>query len=125
MLPTYQNFDARFPGLEFDWFALDAEGRIGLFSSAGFGPVPASVQLHFQEHDRAASHIDWRVLTMEQACGEAGLFLFDWKHWQGPYLKLAQPLAEMNTAFRQQIFQIPELIVFAVSFAAVTGIEDS
>lgn len=123
MLPTYQSFDERFPGLEFDWFALDAEGCIGLFSSAGFGPVPASVQLHFQEHDRAASHVDWRVLEMEQACAEMGLFLFDWQHWKRPYLKLAQPTSEMNGTFRNQILQIPELIVFAMSFAIVKSIE--
>jgi hypothetical protein len=123
MLATYQSFEERFPGLEFDWFALDAEGHIGLFSSAGFGPVPPSVQLHFQEHDRAAFHLDWRVLAMEQACAECGLFLFDWQHWQGPYLKLAQPLQEMNAALRQQILHIPELMVFARSFATVKSIQ--
>jgi hypothetical protein len=123
MLATYQQFEERFPGLEFDWFALDATGRIGLFSSAGFGPVPASVQLHFQEHDRTAFQIDWRVLQMEQACAELGLFLFDWQHWKGPYLKLAEPAAEIQAAFRHQILQIPDLMVFPLSFAAAKSIE--
>jgi hypothetical protein len=123
MHPTYQHFEERFPGFEFDWFALDEAGRIGLFSSAGFGPVPASVQLQFQQHDRAAAHLDWRVLEMEQVCAEQGLFLFDWQHWQGPYLKLAEPIREMEAAFRQQILQIPALLVFPVSFPAVKSMQ--
>lgn len=123
MLPTYHHFDERFPGLEFNWFALDAQGQMGLFSSAGFGPVPASVQLHFQAHDQAAFQLDWSVLKMEQVGTELGLFLFDWQHWKGPYLKLAQPVGEMNAAFKQQILQIPELIIFPMSFTAVESIQ--
>lgn len=36
-------FDHPFRGLEFDWFALDHNGRPGLFSTAGEGWVPRGV----------------------------------------------------------------------------------
>jgi hypothetical protein len=123
MATTYQSFDERFPGLEFDWFALDAAGNIGLFSSAGFGPVPTTVQLHFQMHDHAATHLDWRAPEVWKACAEQGLFVFDWQHWNGPYLKLEQPLGELDAAFKDQILQIPQLTVFDLHFGEVASIE--
>jgi hypothetical protein len=119
---SYKDFSERFPGLEFDWFALDAEGNIGLFSSAGFGPVPANVQLHFLGHDQAASQIDWRVPEVWKECASHGLFVFDWQHWNGPYLKVEQPTSEIEAAFKHQILQIPGLPVFKVTFGAVESI---
>jgi hypothetical protein len=38
-------------GIEFDWFAVDRNGFVGLFSSAGNGPVPTSVVAHASELD--------------------------------------------------------------------------
>jgi hypothetical protein len=32
-----------FEGGEFDWFAVDAAGHVGHFSTAGYGPVPRPV----------------------------------------------------------------------------------
>ena len=125
MLATYKDFNERFPGLEFDWFALDAEGNIGLFSTAGFGPVPAEVQLYFQDHDRVAFHTGWLDSEAWQEWKEYakhGLFVFDWQHWKGPYLKLEQPLCKMEESFKQQILQIPSLPVFDVTFGVVETI---
>jgi hypothetical protein len=113
------DFSKRFPGLEFDWFALDAEGNIGLFSTAGFGPVPSNVRLHFRAHDQAFRHFD---LYEFEACGRHGLPVFDWQHWEGPYVKLEQPTSPMAIAFKQHILQIPDLPVFDVVFAAVESI---
>lgn len=40
-LPT---FDEEFnPGLDFEWFTVDADGQFALLTSAGFGPVPVAV----------------------------------------------------------------------------------
>jgi hypothetical protein len=30
-------------GLEFDWFCVDQAGQLGVFSSAGSGPIPEAV----------------------------------------------------------------------------------
>ena len=122
MSDSPHDFNERFPGLEFDWFAMDVERNIGLFSTAGFGQVPGNVQLHFQDHDRAASHIDWRAADVWKECARYGLFVFDWQHWKGPYLKMAAPEKEMEPALKQQILQIPGLPVFKGTFDAVESI---
>lgn len=113
------DFDKRFPGLEFDWFALDAEANIGMFSTAGSGPVPANVRPHFRAHDQASHHFD---LYQLEECGRYGLIVFDWQHWEGPYLKMQQPLSAVDIAFKQHILQIPDLPVFDVVFASVESI---
>jgi hypothetical protein len=114
-----QDFNNRFPGLEFDWFALDAEGSIGLFSTAGFGPVPTNVQLHFRSHDQTVRLFDLYEL---EKCGRYGLFVFDWQHWQGPYLKMEQPRSPVAISFKQHILQIPSLPIFNMVFASVESI---
>jgi hypothetical protein len=117
--PANQTFDERFPGFEFDWFAVDAEENIGLFSSAGFGPVPANVQLHFEDHDRAALSIALPhagSLDIWKDFARMGLYVFDWQHWQGPYRKQEAPLGAMDGAFKRQILGIPELPFFMALF---------
>jgi hypothetical protein len=122
MLPAYHHFNERFPGLEFDWFASDAEGNIGLFSTAGFGPVPDEVQLHFQGHDQVAALLDWRVPQVWKECASRGLFVFDWQHWQGPYRKEESPLGALAPAFKRHILSIPKLPFFKGSFQQIRGI---
>jgi len=39
-------------GSEFDWFAEDIEGNIGLFATAGEGAVPDVVVINFKEHSK-------------------------------------------------------------------------
>ena len=90
-------------GGEFDWFAVDADGHVGHFATAGFGPVPAVVLTRLAE----LRELDERVLRLP-AIGAAtghlsgiiddwlemarrGLFAYDWKHWNGPYRRAATP----------------------------------
>ena len=47
----------RFVGLEFDWIAVDASGRVALFSTAGSGYVPPSVLVDADGHDAALAAI--------------------------------------------------------------------
>ncbi|MDF7815222.1 hypothetical protein [Hymenobacter sp. YC55] len=99
-------FSERFCGLEFDWFAQDAEGNIGLFSTAGLGPVPRNVPPHFQDHDRAALSIDLPPtgsLAVWEDFARQGLYVFDWQPHQGPYRKLKQPEGDMPAALRQDV----------------------
>ena len=48
------SFEERYVGMEFDRFALDAEGQVGLFASSGCGEVPPEVRRHWQAHDAVA-----------------------------------------------------------------------
>jgi hypothetical protein len=122
---TYHTFSERFPGLEFEWFAQDAEGNIGIFSTAGFGPVPANVQLYFQDHDRAALSIElthWGSSDVWKDYAKQGLYVFDWQHWQGPYRKEEAPLGTMNGGFKRQILDIPELPFFDGAFHQIASV---
>jgi len=93
-------------GIEFDWFAVDDCGHVGLFSTAGYGPVPAAVLEHTAELD--AVYNTWRdAVSPSGRCierplrqgdfgdwvsaAERGLYGFDWKIWDRPYERLTVP----------------------------------
>jgi len=107
-------------GGEFDWFAMDGEGHVGHFATAGFRPIPRIVLARFGE----LREFDRRILQLP-AIGEAtghlggliedwlemarrGLFSYDWQHWSGPYARAATPsrainIAEIPAALRDDI----------------------
>ena len=37
------HYKGELAGREFDWFAIDSDGNIGLFSTAGEGRIPETV----------------------------------------------------------------------------------
>jgi len=89
-----------FYGVEFDWFASDADGFIALMSSAGYGPIPDSVFERLEEQARIearlSSLIGSRMMTddwdrMVWQLSASGVFVYDWKHWDGPYQRLGIP----------------------------------
>ena len=104
-----------FEGVEFDWFAVDAVGHVGHFSTAGYGPVPLPV---LDRLDAARTDELWslceRLLELPViggATGELpgqiddwvelarrGLFGFDWQHWSGPYRRAATPSTPVGVA---------------------------
>jgi len=115
MPTTHETFNERFPGFEFDWFAQDVEGNIALFSTGGFGPVPSTVQAHFQGHDSAVSSIDvphWGSLTIWKDYARQGLFVFDWVPNVGPYRLMEQPEGKISAALQHLLLQITELPLF-------------
>jgi hypothetical protein len=86
-------------GTEYDWLTQDADGHVGLFSTAGGGYVPEKAWRHINAHDAAIAAIlalppsttarfapevgaglenTWRLVA------ERGLFAFDSDHG-GPY----------------------------------------
>ena len=88
-----------FFGKEFDWFAADSDGFIALMSSAGYGPIPDQVFERFDEQhgiDEFLSSLigqsvrdDWDRMILSLSA--SGIFVYDWKHWDGPYLRLGVP----------------------------------
>lgn len=90
-------------GLEFDWFATDADGCIGHFATAGFGVVPGAVLARLDD----LRHLDEQVLKLPVIAeatahlpgsiedwlemARRGLFAYDWQHWCGPYRRAATP----------------------------------
>lgn len=118
-------FSERFPGYEFDWFVQDAEGKLALFSTGGFAPVPSTVQAHYEDHDRAASSIElphWGSLDIWKDYARQGLYVFDWVANTGPYRRLEQPAGEMPVALQQLLLQITDLPQFSGFFRLVTSV---
>jgi hypothetical protein len=104
-----------FEGGEFDWFAVDAVGHVGHFSTAGFGPVPLPVlnrldatrmddvwslgerMLELPETGAATGCLPGRIDDWLELA-RRGLFGFDWQHWSGPYRRAATPGVPIEVA---------------------------
>jgi hypothetical protein len=71
------------PGEQLDWLAVDLGGRLGVFSTRGYGPVPLSV----------ASHLDLaRGAVSRLGSLRAGLFEFEWGPAASePYVRRSTP----------------------------------
>ncbi len=88
-----------FQGLEFDWFAVDADGFVALMSSAGYGPIPDGVFERFDGQRRIEEFLSGLIgsrtsddlLRIQQSLSTAGVFTYDLKHWDGPYQRFAAP----------------------------------
>jgi len=122
-------------GVEFDWFAVDAVGQVGVFSSAGYGPVPSAVfprtdDLYAwserspraalvvrgacsEQPDRSGDYSDWVSMA------ERGFYGYDWRVWDGPYVRLTVPsrpvrLSELPSDVRDLASLVPLDCAFAV-----------
>jgi len=90
---------SEFIGTELDWFAAGSDGFIALMSSAGYGPIPDRVFERFDAQRRIEEFLssligqllknDWDRMILSLPA--SGIFVYDWKHWNGPYLRLGTP----------------------------------
>jgi hypothetical protein len=87
-------------GVEFDWFATDSTGFVAWMMSAGYGPIPDEVFQQLDKRRAIEEHLarlsgystkaPWP--RMMWSLSTAGLFVYDWKHWKGPYRRIGFPL---------------------------------
>jgi len=116
-------------GREFDWFATDADGHAGLFSTAGGGAIPGAVLATRELHDAAVAALLTAPPTSEvefappvgpglandwAAAAARGLFAFDSDPNGGPYRLVARPKAPAQ----------PDSLPAAVRDAAATAVLD-
>lgn len=87
------SFEHQYLGLERDWIAVNPDGQVGFFSTAGFGPIPENV-LEEAFLERAFEAItDLPVVSdFELVCpsegditdwtsvAKRGIFAFDWNN---------------------------------------------
>jgi hypothetical protein len=115
-------------GGEFDWFAVDADGHVGHFSTAGYGPIPKSVLRHYGQIKKLNEHLlalpvngeaqghlpgtidDWLEMARR------GLFSYDWQHWKGPYRRAATPSSPLT------VDHLPTALQAAVKVVHLTGV---
>jgi hypothetical protein len=107
-------------GYEYDWLGCDADGHVGLFSTAGGGYAPDEFMRDTDAHDRAIEmilaspattharfaptlHADlvntWRLVA------ERGLFAYEAHAHGGPYRLVAAPEVPVGAA------ELPAIVV--------------
>ena len=114
---------------EVDWLATDRFGRVGQFSTAGFGPVPAILCRHadqlFQALDRLQAvrlgpesdtrlndpHADW-IRT-----AKLGLFGFDWDYKRSFVKHTIPRVPRLVDEFPQDIGFVCRLVRLESDFA--------
>jgi hypothetical protein len=108
----------RIIGTEFDWFAVDGDGHIGHFATAGYGPVPAAVLTRMEDvqglQERVlqlpiigrAKRRPWASGDIENwlQLAKRGLFSYDFKSHSGPYRLVATPAQPLR------VTELPEAL---------------
>ena len=118
---------------EFDFLAIDVDDHIGMFSSAGFGPLPVAV---LADPERELDALDTTELlpritdTVGSFFGrpapngdysswlswvQRGLFAYDWKGAYGPYTSVGVPAEPVRhaalTPIASRLGALPRLTV--------------
>lgn len=110
---------AKVEGTEFDWFAMDSSGSIALFATAGAGFVPPLVLSHAGEHDAISESIasaHWGSDKVWDDYAGLGLWVYDWKLHDGPYLCVRKPSREMTETLRRSLLAMSSLTRFEGRF---------
>ncbi len=132
---TFKKWGCR--GTDFDWFALDREGHLGVFTTAREGPVPLPIWEHCDQFLRlqewvkslpslapavqvfvsGANYREWSEYALK------GLFAFDYQSDLGAkepegYDLIAQPTATMNVRHPEVEKMVGWLPVLDLDFSA-------
>ena len=128
-------------GEEFDWWAVDCDDHVALFSTAGYGEVPTDVLDAYGDPSAQPQlgtllplinfTTTWREVgrgpgTSDEfrQLGAHGMFVFDWRHWHGPYERIVRP--DVAARVRDLPHLVRESVVLvglrAVCFAEVAGV---
>lgn len=119
-------------GMEFDWPAIDRDGRVAVFSSGGYGPVPSE----FIRVDRAVDaaldlvrglpglgrsrrtpasgpgdNSSWFEL------GARGFYVYDWPTHHGPYQLICTPSRPLHVSdLPTEVADLARLASFPAAF---------
>jgi hypothetical protein len=112
-------------GREFDWYALDSEGCIGLFATFGQGWIPKCVAEHIGEHVAIsdtldAPHVGSADVWTDYA--KLGLFVFDWGESRVAYRKMISPIGNPDSALVSRVAAIKGLPRLPFSFAVTAEV---
>jgi len=114
-------------GLEFDWFAIDRNGNLALFATAGEGFVPGFVAEHYLFHLALSDSIevpDYGTADVWKNYAAVGLFVFDWRVPGGPYEKRASPSHPPDPTLIETIATLHGIPRYSGSFDALQTVVD-
>ena len=118
-------YEEELEGREFDWFAIDSEGNIGLFSTAGEGAIPSSVMEAYSEHDNVSEQLEspnWGSSEVWSDYAALGLYVYDWNLHGGPYIREREPSKVMNNELKTKLLSIGSLYSFPIKFTELKKI---
>ena len=100
------------PGGEFDWFAIDAEGKIAAFLTGGFGPIPdlffgQGVESYLTLVDLIESRLGCSSAIHSggfEPISERGLFAYDFKAMDSGRYEIAATPSDPITFFEVRKF---------------------
>jgi hypothetical protein len=120
-------------GREFDWLGIDRHGRVAVFSNAGHGPLPETVNERLADVDAALERADALPVigsagNIENSGGgdcsfwhsysAKGFYAYDWGEWGGPYRRLSSPTVPISIdRLPEHLAAAARLAVFPVDFA--------
>ncbi|MEX2962863.1 hypothetical protein [Microbulbifer sp. TYP-18] len=124
-MTTYQE---EIEGREFDWYAEDIDGNIGLFSTVGEGFVPDSILANFTSHDEISNSLDspnWGSPEVWSDFSKLGFYVYDWDLPGGPYIQRGEAVATMSIELKNKVLSIvgvPKLNVRFSKLKVVQGV---
>ena len=113
-------YEEKIEGREFDWFALDSEGNIGLFSTAGEGAIPSLVIDGYAEHDTISELLEspnWGSTEVWSDYAALGFYVFDWDLPGGPYKRERDPAGKINSEVKAKLMAMGSLPKLKIKFA--------
>ncbi|WP_413665364.1 hypothetical protein ACG1BZ_09295 [Microbulbifer sp. CNSA002] len=118
-------YEEELEGREFDWFAIDSEGCIGLFSTAGEGTIPSPVMNAYSEHDNISEQLEspnWGSPEVWSDYVALGLYVYDWSIPVGPYKQVRVPSKAMNDQLKKKLLSMGSLYTFPIKFSELKEI---
>jgi hypothetical protein len=112
-------YEEELEGREFDWYAIDSEGNIGLFSTAGEGTIPGTVMDAYSEHDDISDQLEspnWGNSEVWSDYAKLGLYVYDWDLPGGPYKRERVPFNAMSNELKTKILNMDSLFNLSVRF---------
>lgn len=107
-------------GREFDWFAIDGEGNVAMFATAGEGFIPDEVLSCIALHEDLTEYLPAPHTGSAEVWSDyaaLGLYVFDWSLHGGPYLLQRRPSAPVACELRERVRGITGLPVYPGSFS--------
>ena len=112
----------KFDGIDFEFFAIDKNGNIALFVTAGSGFVPVAAECLESQICKVSEQIPTPNIgtgSVWQDYGNVGLHVYDWVVSDSSYVLIQNPIASMPQELQKNIQALGNIPKFNVEFGKV------